>query len=180
MTEPRIDVSSLEVARTITDSTGNRIVQTGVAYPIPRGNTRPPQDGGLAEQELAAKIETSLGGALGQVLEAVETMLANPSPESLLQGERALHATLTGTADKITRNVLEDALADQVFEDAAVANFRVRGYQVHSRRKPTSVQLLGGLRVPVSTVYMVKPRKKGAANASEADGVEEARASIRS
>jgi len=180
MTEPRIDASSLEGVRTITDSTGNRIVHRDVAYPVLPANTVAPQDGSLAEQELADKIETSLRGALGQVLEAVETMLANPSPESLLQGERALHATLTGTADQITCTVIEHTLADPVFEAAAVAYFRVRGYQVHSRRKPTSIQLLGGLRVPVSTVYMTKPRKKRAANASEADGVEEARAFIRS
>ena len=127
---------------------------------------------------LATNIQASLRAAVVEVLAAVDAMSATLSPESLLQGERAIHAAFTRAADEITSTVLQEMLADPTLVEVAVGHFRTLGYQVQSRKKRTSVQLLGGRQVPVSTVYMLRPRKKRAAKRSEVDGGGAARASI--
>lgn len=85
--------------------------------------------------------------------------VSQKSSASFFTLELEVHKLLQAFGDQIVEACLREALGDAEFIAQCIPEYRAQGYRMQTRNKQTTVQLYGGRRVTVQTVYMLPARK---------------------
>lgn len=101
-----------------------------------------------------------VSACLPELEKCVEHFAQQKSSTSFLHLELELHQHFRSLSDSIAETMLLTTLADTVFVEQSIQEYRAKGYHIASRRKPTVVQLYGGRIVSVRTVYMLPVRQR--------------------
>jgi hypothetical protein len=102
--------------------------------------------------------------SISKVYDLTLDFLENPTSEFFLQFENSLQKQFLQIADFISENALVQLLTDPDIIEQSIEKFRAKDFYIHSKKRKTVIQLLGGTMVQVKTIYMVpkqyKKRKK--------------------
>lgn len=74
--------------------------------------------------------------------------------------ENSIHKQFLQLADLITKEILIQVISAPQIMQQAIEQYRSKGFYVHSRKKETTIQLLGGTVIPIQTVYMLPRQSK--------------------
>lgn len=96
---------------------------------------------------------------LPQLLKLSEDFLKQGDSRQFFDFELELHKQALQFSDRVTEQALLEKIYNPNLIEQAIKQYQAKGFHVHSRKKPTTVQLYGGKTVSIKTVYM-SPAKK--------------------
>jgi len=109
----------------------------------------------LAGIDVSNLISSSWQQLTYQVNESSQQFSNNPTAEKLLNFENSIHKQFLQLADQVTKEILTQAISAPQLIQQAIDQYRSNGYYVNSRKKRTTVQLLGGMVIQIETVFVI-------------------------